>query len=171
MHRPPDGGLIVELEPVVQPQWILRRLLKGRRSNRLSHATALAHSAMRRRRFSKRIAGYDRVMVYRFDEDGHGEVFSEMSRNPIVEAFLGNRYPASDIPQIARRLYDTKPRANARGCRLRTRSAQSQAVAPKRSRPGHVALLASEVCLLSIYSTLKEYGRGGDAGDFLAGGR
>jgi light-regulated signal transduction histidine kinase (bacteriophytochrome) len=26
------------------------------------------------------ITGYDRVMVYRFDEEGHGEVFSERRR-------------------------------------------------------------------------------------------
>jgi len=36
---------------------------------------------------------------------GHGEVFSE-TRKQDLEAFLGNRYPASDIPQIARRLYE-----------------------------------------------------------------
>ena len=55
-------------------------------------------------RVFKQLTGYDRVMVYRFDDDGHGEVFSER-REPELEAFLGNRYPASDIPQIARRLY------------------------------------------------------------------
>jgi len=49
--------------------------------------------------------GYDRVMVYRFDDEGHGEVFSER-RKPELEAFLGNRYPSSDIPQMARRLYE-----------------------------------------------------------------
>ncbi|WP_431204542.1 GAF domain-containing protein [Bradyrhizobium betae] len=49
--------------------------------------------------------GYDRVMVYRFDDEGHGEVFSER-RKPELEAYLGNRYPATDIPQMARRLYE-----------------------------------------------------------------
>ena len=44
-------------------------------------------------------------MVYRFDDEGHGEVFAER-REPQLEPFLGNRYPASDIPQIARRLYE-----------------------------------------------------------------
>ncbi len=44
-------------------------------------------------------------MIYRFDDQGHGEVFSE-EREPDREAYLGNRYPASDIPQIARRLYE-----------------------------------------------------------------
>src|SRR5262249_57478537 len=55
-------------------------------------------------RIFKKLIGYDRVMVYRFDEQGHGEVFAE-EREPGLEAYLGNRYPASDIPQIARRLY------------------------------------------------------------------
>ncbi len=43
------------------------------------------------------LTGYDRVMIYRFDDEGHGEVFAETKR-PELEAFLGNRYPASDIP-------------------------------------------------------------------------
>ncbi len=42
-------------------------------------------------------------MVYRFDDEGHGEVFSERRKSDL-EAYLGNRYPASDIPQMARRL-------------------------------------------------------------------
>ena len=57
------------------------------------------------RRLFRELTGYDRVMIYRFDDDGHGEVFAE-TRRPELEAFLGNRYPASDIPQIARRLYE-----------------------------------------------------------------
>ena len=51
------------------------------------------------------LAGYDRVMVYRFDDEGHGEIISELCA-PGLEAFIGNRYPATDIPQIARRLYE-----------------------------------------------------------------
>ena len=50
------------------------------------------------------ITGYDRFMVYRFDEDGSGEVIAE-SCNAGVESFLGLKYPASDVPRQARRLY------------------------------------------------------------------
>ncbi len=50
------------------------------------------------------LTGYDRVMVYRFDEDGHGSVIAE-SRHPALEPYLHLRYPASDIPAQARRLY------------------------------------------------------------------
>jgi chemotaxis family two-component system sensor kinase Cph1 len=52
----------------------------------------------------KKVINYDRIMVYRFLEDGHGEVISEV-RNENLEPFLGLHYPASDIPQQARALY------------------------------------------------------------------
>ena len=47
---------------------------------------------------------YDRVMVYKFDDDDHGEVIAE-AKNDNIEPFLGLHYPASDIPQFARYLY------------------------------------------------------------------
>ncbi len=50
------------------------------------------------------ITGFDRVMVYRFHEDKHGEVIAE-ARAEEVDSFLGLHYPASDIPAQARRLY------------------------------------------------------------------
>jgi chemotaxis family two-component system sensor kinase Cph1 len=52
----------------------------------------------------KKIIGYDRVMIYKFHEDGHGEVVSEASE-PGLEPFFGLHYPASDIPRQARELY------------------------------------------------------------------
>jgi diguanylate cyclase (GGDEF)-like protein len=52
----------------------------------------------------RRITGFDRVMVYRFEEDGSGDVTAE-DHGPGIVSFLGLKYPASDIPQQARRLY------------------------------------------------------------------
>lgn len=52
----------------------------------------------------QRLTGYDRVMVYRFDDEGHGQVVAETFEKDL-EPFIGMRYPSSDIPQIARRLY------------------------------------------------------------------
>jgi chemotaxis family two-component system sensor kinase Cph1 len=49
----------------------------------------------------KEIAGYGRVMAYRFAEDGHGEVIAEAC-DTHLEPFLGLHYPASDIPAQAR---------------------------------------------------------------------
>jgi chemotaxis family two-component system sensor kinase Cph1 len=52
----------------------------------------------------KKIIGYDRVMIYKFHDDGHGEVVAE-AKNAELSAWLGLHYPASDIPQQARALY------------------------------------------------------------------
>jgi chemotaxis family two-component system sensor kinase Cph1 len=52
------------------------------------------------------LTGYDRVMVYRFDSDGHGKVVAE-ARTDALEGYLGRHYPASDIPRQARALYRT----------------------------------------------------------------
>ncbi len=48
--------------------------------------------------------GYDRVMVYRFLHNGAGRVIAE-ARAPGLGSFLGQHFPASDIPYQARRLY------------------------------------------------------------------
>ena len=49
--------------------------------------------------------GFDRVMLYRFDEDYSGSVVAEHRSSDQVESFLDLRYPASDIPVQARELY------------------------------------------------------------------
>lgn len=53
---------------------------------------------------TRRITGYDRVMIYRFDQDYNGEVFAE-SRRADLQSFLDHRYPHTDIPVQARELY------------------------------------------------------------------
>ncbi|MFL1491738.1 ATP-binding protein [Pseudomonas antarctica] len=52
------------------------------------------------------ITGYDRVLIYRFEEEGHGQVIAEAS-SPSMELFNGLFFPASDIPEQARELYRT----------------------------------------------------------------
>ena len=52
----------------------------------------------------RRVAQYDRVMIYRFMADGSGWVIAE-SRAPQLAPFLDLHYPAADIPQQARALY------------------------------------------------------------------
>jgi chemotaxis family two-component system sensor kinase Cph1 len=50
------------------------------------------------------ITGFDRVMMYRFDEHENGEVIAE-AQSGELDSFLGLHYPASDIPQQARVMY------------------------------------------------------------------
>jgi light-regulated signal transduction histidine kinase (bacteriophytochrome)/DNA-binding response OmpR family regulator len=53
----------------------------------------------------RRMIGYDRVMVYRFDPDWNGMVVAESRADQLASSYLGLHFPASDIPDQARRLY------------------------------------------------------------------
>jgi light-regulated signal transduction histidine kinase (bacteriophytochrome) len=102
IHRPPQGGLLIELEragPPIELSGTLAPALERIRT--ASSIRALCDDVAQ---LFRQLTGYDRVMVYRFDDEGHGEVFSERHAFGL-ESYLGNRYPASDIPQMARRLY------------------------------------------------------------------
>ncbi|MCB9731996.1 MAG: GAF domain-containing protein [Deltaproteobacteria bacterium] len=50
------------------------------------------------------LTGFDRVMAYRFQPDDSGLVAAESKRDDLVP-YRGHRYPATDIPAQARRLY------------------------------------------------------------------
>ena len=52
----------------------------------------------------KKITGYDRVMVYRFNKEGSGTIVAETAEAEL-EPFLGLHYPATDIPKQAKYLY------------------------------------------------------------------
>jgi len=53
------------------------------------------------------VSAFDRVMIYRFLDDGCGEVVAEHTGADYQQKFLGLRFPASDIPSQARALYLT----------------------------------------------------------------
>ncbi len=101
-HRAGDAGLVVELEQASPVGDFSHQVEAGLKS--ILAAATLGALCEETARIFRDLTGYDRVMVYRFDDLGHGEVISE-ERRADLEAFLGNRYPATDIPQIARRLY------------------------------------------------------------------
>ena len=56
----------------------------------------------------RNLTGYDRVMVYHFEEDQHGRVAAESKRED-WESYLNLHYPATDIPLPARRLFVEHP--------------------------------------------------------------
>jgi len=55
------------------------------------------------------LTGFQRVMFYLFREEGDGEVVAEAHDPDAYGSYLGLRFPASDIPQIARALYQKNP--------------------------------------------------------------
>ncbi len=103
VHRTWAGELIVEFERASELTDVSTDL--ARFVPEIVGAGSLQSLCDEAAHIFRKLTGYDRVMVYRFDEEGHGEVFSE-TRKPDLEAFLGNRYPASDIPHVARLLYE-----------------------------------------------------------------
>jgi two-component system, chemotaxis family, sensor kinase Cph1 len=56
----------------------------------------------------KELSGFDKVMVYKFDKNWNGTVVAE-AMEPSMDSYLGLWFPASDIPQQARALYQNTP--------------------------------------------------------------
>ena len=99
-----DGFLVLELEPQIErePEDMLATVQAMTRLVQEAKSIAGAHQAIVDGVRSE--SGFDRVMLYRFLSDGSSLVEAE-ARSASVEAYLGLRYPASDIPQQARALY------------------------------------------------------------------
>lgn len=102
-----DGVLIVECEestdtsqiPVLDLYSELRGCLARLQATRsLQEFFDLAVTQIRT------FTGFDRVMAYKFLEDGSGAVIAEAKADGL-EPYLGLRYPAVDIPAPARRLF------------------------------------------------------------------
>jgi diguanylate cyclase (GGDEF)-like protein/PAS domain S-box-containing protein len=113
----PDGGtrylrahrtgrhICVDIEPLHVEPFQSRPIFMARSIVRtFEHAASVVELCELAVQGLKAISGYDRVMAYRFSEDGHGEVIAE-AREASLKAYLGQHYPASDIPPQARRLY------------------------------------------------------------------
>lgn len=56
----------------------------------------------------KRLSGFDKVMIYRFDKDWNGEVIAE-EMEAGMDSYMGLKFPASDVPKPARDLYQRTP--------------------------------------------------------------
>ncbi|CUI04487.1 ATP-binding protein [Massilia antarctica] len=102
-----DGLLIVEFEAVDRASAAdLRHLHRQVGDFLLKVGDSAAAPAMCElaAREIRRVTGFGRVMVYQFDEEGHGHVLAEC-RDDAYPSYLGQRFPASDIPRQARELY------------------------------------------------------------------
>lgn len=100
------SGFICEFESAVNaiptpknfPFTAHRATEKLRRQQTVDHLLNTAVEELRR------MTGFDRVMAYRFRHDDSGDVVAE-SVDAALRPFVGQRYPAGDIPAQARRLY------------------------------------------------------------------
>lgn len=104
-HR---GQLIFELESVpvttgmnddsTRGSWVHTALAT------LESSTSLVALCQRACEQIKQLTGLDGVMVYKFHDDGHGEVIAE-AKDDHWPKYLGLHYPASDIPSQARAIF------------------------------------------------------------------
>jgi chemotaxis family two-component system sensor kinase Cph1 len=106
LHRS-GGALLLELEPASgaerMPPERLRSVMRAV-TTRLEGADTLAELVQGIAEEMRALTGFDRVWVYRFHPDWHGEIIGEARRSDI-ETWLGMHYPASDIPAQARALF------------------------------------------------------------------
>jgi light-regulated signal transduction histidine kinase (bacteriophytochrome) len=98
------GAAIMEIEPCPSGQGLgpnfdfdggIRRIAMQEDLQALARVTA---------EVVRGLSGFDRVVVYRFDEDDHGAIVSE-ARADELPPYLGLHFPESDIPRQARELY------------------------------------------------------------------
>ncbi len=99
-----DGQVVIEAEPSQDGSQGGSTMSIRSMIARLDQAETLEAFFREGARQARALTGFDRVMVYRFDESGSGEVVAEAARAGIG-SFLGLHYPASDIPVQARALY------------------------------------------------------------------
>ncbi|KAJ0978624.1 hypothetical protein J5N97_014098 [Dioscorea zingiberensis] len=112
LHRV-DVGIVIDLEPArtedpalsiagaVQSQKLAVRAISRLQALPGGDINLLCDAVVTHVR---ELTGYDRVMVYKFHDDEHGEVVAE-SRRDDLEPYLGLHYPATDIPQASRFLF------------------------------------------------------------------
>nr|QCQ83077.1 phytochrome B-like protein [Ambrosia artemisiifolia] len=112
LHRI-DVGIVIDLEPArtedpalsiagaVQSQKLAVRAISNLQSLPSGDIKLLCDAVVHNVRD---LTGYDRVMVYKFHEDEHGEVVAEAKR-PDLDPYIGLHYPATDIPQASRFLF------------------------------------------------------------------
>jgi chemotaxis family two-component system sensor kinase Cph1 len=87
-----ESGPALMWEEDALRQRIISELIKPGTVTELAHVGA---------QIIREVTGFDRVMIYRFAPDKHGEVIAESTSRH--DSFLGLHYPASDIPDPARR--------------------------------------------------------------------
>ena len=135
-----DGLVIVELEAwraeddpaALATTRLLQRSIAELRGS-ANDLDALARVTVRAIR---QLTGYERVLIYRFGEDWHGQAIAEDKVADWAQSLDGLHFPASDIPEQARALYR----------RSLTRAVQSRDAAPvplqvlAEGQPGGAAL-------------------------------
>ncbi|WKN40416.1 ATP-binding protein [Tunicatimonas pelagia] len=102
-----DNWLILELEPLLKDSDVAfthfydlsrKSLLALQSADELEDLYQVAIREV------QSLTGFDRVLLYQFDDEWNGDVVAE-TRNKGVDSYLGLHFPHTDIPRQARALY------------------------------------------------------------------
>ncbi len=110
-HPLEDTYLILELEPdSAEKTFSLPQFYQTYKYvlHQLQQAVTLSELCQIIVQQIQQITGFDRVMIYQFDETGAGSVIAENKRDDL-DPYLGLHYPDSDIPQEAKALFARNP--------------------------------------------------------------
>ena len=102
-----DGLTILEFEPVERTGPAdFRQLysLIGDFLQKVNDADSIESLGQLACQHVRSVTGFGRVLVYQFDADGHGHVTAEAKQDDYA-SYMGQHFPASDIPAQARELY------------------------------------------------------------------
>jgi chemotaxis family two-component system sensor kinase Cph1 len=106
-HRNSEGFLILELEPAISQKnipFLSFYHLATASINRLESTKNLREFSPIIVQEVQKVTDFDRVMLYKFNDDGHGYIIAE-EKIAELETYLGLLYPESDIPKSARKLF------------------------------------------------------------------
>ena len=153
-HRSGPSMVVVELEPAAGDEATPPDRLHARvraALSRLEGEPSLDDVCRAAAVEVRRITGVDRVLIYRFNEEWDGTVVAE-DGNGALASYLGQKFPANDIPEQARALY--------RASRLRLIPDADYEPVPLVGRPGRDAPLdLSQSTLRSVSPVHVEYMR------------
>ncbi|KAI3948107.1 hypothetical protein MKX01_014706 [Papaver californicum] len=126
LHRI-DVGIVIDLEPAraedpsfsisgaVQSQKLAERAILQLQALPGGDIKTLCDTVVE---FVRELTGYDRVFMYKFHEDEHGDVVAE-SKRPDLEPYMGLHFPSTDIPQASRFLFEQNRVRIIADCRAR----------------------------------------------------
>ena len=104
-----DGMVLIELEPVAprdeEEALAAARALQRAIARLRAAGTGMQNLARVAAEGIRQLTGYERVLIYRFDQDWHGQALAEDKVADWEQSLDGLHFPASDIPAQARELY------------------------------------------------------------------
>lgn len=114
LHRT-EEGIVIDIEPIDED---VSTILQGslhthslakRAVSRLQQMAggSVAQQCQATVEEVQKLTGYDRVMIYKFHPDCHGEVVAEVMSRRVPDSMYGLHFPATDIPQANRSIFMT----------------------------------------------------------------